>query len=745
MKKTSVLLILILCSSILYLKGQNKGGLPYSFTHSVNAKVPVKQMPVVDNASLNTEEKLEDKRDAFTFGKEFQVDYNTLNSGLWEELPGGDRLWRLGIKSENAYSLNLTFDYFHLPEGGIFYIYTSDKSYILGGYTEKNNLPSGNFPTSLLPGGNIILEYFEPKSARNQGAIHLSCVIHGYKNFYFTKGFYGNSGFCNIDVNCNEGSNASDIKRSVCLILSGSKALCSGTLINNTKKDKTPYVLTAQHCLSYPASSFVFIFGYEADSCNGTSYSRGYSISGSNVVAQGDPSDFALLKLSSIPPPHYHVYYAGWNRLDSADGKVACIHHPSGDVKKISLCNQNVKSSMYEGYPDTHWKVDFWNKGTTEEGSSGSGLFNSENLLIGQLEGGTASCYNPDGYDLFGKFSYSWENKSETTASPKLKDYLDPLNTSVFKLEGMDTDSSEYDRDASLLCINSPVGNVCKMKIKPVFYWMNNGNDTIDEIKVLYTIDSSQKKELIINKKLAFGEIDSVTIDGIDDITEGKHRLKLKILLEGDENSVNDSISTVFNFNRGTSAHWNIKTDYYPSQTSWILKDENGKIIAKSEDSLKFMNVYKDTFCLSEGCYDFIIFDKAGNGLNGRDGYWQGYFYFYLQDKIIASGIQFGYKDSVHFCIDSNVFVSNPENNKNIFNFNVYPNPCVDEIQLRVTPATSCNYELEIYNIEGKKIMDLQNLEDGSRINVSNLPQGIYLVRLRDFSQSHTSKFVKIN
>ena len=44
-----------------------------------------------------------------------------------------------------------------------------------------------------------------------------------------------------------------------------------------------------------------------------------------------------------------------------------------------------------------------WSKGTTEGGSSGSGLIRSNGYLIGVLTGGSASCSNQTGSDYFGR------------------------------------------------------------------------------------------------------------------------------------------------------------------------------------------------------------------------------------------------------------------------------------------------------------------------------------------------------
>jgi hypothetical protein len=84
-----------------------------------------------------------------------------------------------------------------------------------------------------------------------------------------------------------------------------------------------------------------------------------------------------------------------------------CIHHPKGDIKKISKWEKAI--SLQADY----WKVKY-SKGSTEGGSSGSPLFNRTGYVVGQLSHGNASCSNTgtglfDGHDFFGCFHRSWE------------------------------------------------------------------------------------------------------------------------------------------------------------------------------------------------------------------------------------------------------------------------------------------------------------------------------------------------
>jgi hypothetical protein len=456
MKKSveiTILISLFLLAGVSLSAQVSHGGKPHSFQKNNHLQsLFFEKLPYQDNQILlEKEENIVEKETGFQFGEEIKVNYTLENSGIWDTLVDGSRLWRLGIYSANAYSLNLLFDSFHIPSGSNLFIYTEDKSFVMGSFTEKNNNQWGNFATSLFPGDKIILEYYEPVQNKGLGIINLSTIVHGYKDFFFKKGTYGTAaGSCHININCSQGNNYQDVKRAVALILDGSRAHCSGTLVNNTAQDGIPYFLTARHCIHYDGryynpSYFVFVFNYESSDCEGengkTSY---YSYNGATLMASHMHSDFALLLMNDIPQAEAMPYYAGWDRRNIAVASTVGIHHPNGDIKKISTSNGLLESKKWyddsSSYPNnTHWEV-VWDKGSTEGGSSGSGLFNVLQQITGQLQGGFAKCSGsqPNGEaDYYGKFSYSWTN-GNSSDSNRLDYWLDPLNTGIEVLHGYD-------------------------------------------------------------------------------------------------------------------------------------------------------------------------------------------------------------------------------------------------------------------------------------------------------------------
>jgi len=278
---------------------------------TVDASVKLREITSIKTFNLPTltvqellAEDVKDRADGvpFRFGHIFDVSLNMENSGEWVELPDG-RVWSLKISSTAAHSINLVFDSFFLPKGSRLYLYNSDKNVLQGPITYEHNTHSGQFATDLIPGAEIILEYFEPLGIDGKGVISISKAVHGYINLFSntSKGF-GSSESCNIDINCPQGEDWEAESNAVAMIIVGSNRICSGALVNNACQDFIPYFLTANHCIEYQnVGNWLFRFGYKSPACGGGDGYSYHSYYGSTLRANAEVSDFALLELKQRP------------------------------------------------------------------------------------------------------------------------------------------------------------------------------------------------------------------------------------------------------------------------------------------------------------------------------------------------------------------------------------------------------------------------------------------------------------
>ncbi|MGZ4034078.1 MAG: T9SS type A sorting domain-containing protein [Bacteroidia bacterium] len=450
MKK--VLLYTLFFSSVVFIQKESKaqysiGGTPYSFSNKAIDKqsINVAAMPSFDLAAMQAEDAINDQsKGPFRFGYNHMVNLNMDNSGTWTSLANGDRIWQLNIKSAGAQTINLAMDDFFMPDGAKLFIYNEDKSFVMGAFTKLNNQEDKNFATDLIPGESIILEYYEPAAVSKKGKINIFRVTHGYRGVEdYVKSFAG-AGSCQINVNCSLGTNWQTEKRAVVCLVSGGSEFCSGALVNDVPNDGKPYILTANHCGSSGFGTWVFRFNWEAPGCAnpGTSPSTAQSLTGGVQRAFSANSDFSLVEItgglsSGTVPASYNPFFAGWSNIDVPADSVWGIHHPSGDIKKISHAANAVTSDTWSGTPaNSHWKIGTWTQACTEPGSSGSPLFDQNHRIVGQLHGGPSACgAAPSSMnDFYGKFAMSWLGGG--TAGTQLKAWLDPANTGATTNDG---------------------------------------------------------------------------------------------------------------------------------------------------------------------------------------------------------------------------------------------------------------------------------------------------------------------
>jgi len=251
---------------------------------------------------------------------------------------------------------------------------------------------------------------------------------------------FGSSFACHSNINCDEGEALVDVKRSVMrirMVAEEGVALCTGTLLNNTSGDRTPYVLTAYHCLRPPEGTITplfdmwfFDFNYESFSCaNPEEEPFPFQIQGAERLSEWEDTDMMLLRITEDIPMDANVHYAGWNRDEEhLPDTTYLIHHPLGDIKKLSIDldtalvhDRRIGWNNGANSPQFSHIINDFDDSTYEPGSSGAAIFDTEGRVLGQLHGGPVS-------DEFCSIGIGYS----------LSDWLDPLGLGFEAVDGLD-------------------------------------------------------------------------------------------------------------------------------------------------------------------------------------------------------------------------------------------------------------------------------------------------------------------
>jgi len=326
-------------------------------------------------------------------------------------------------------------------------------------FTHSDNEQHGQLWTPLIKHDQVLIVLDIPKSESQNYELQLTSVNHQFREINNSKiSKIGNdtSGSCNVDVVCSASQSGvgplidfyRDQIRSVgAYTLQGLDA-CTGTLINNTAQDNRPFFLTAEHCgiTVANAPSVVVFWNFENSTCRIPGSSASGSVadgsltqfnSGAIFRAANANSDVCLIELDDDVDQSVNPFYAGWDRSGAAPSIAVGIHHPAVAEKRISFeLDQTAITDVGGGAGTGFIQVSDWDFGTTEGGSSGSALFDENGNIVGQLFGGNAACGN-NASDWYGRFAVSWGFGS--SAATRLRDWLDPTNSNVTSLEGINS------------------------------------------------------------------------------------------------------------------------------------------------------------------------------------------------------------------------------------------------------------------------------------------------------------------
>jgi len=395
------------------------------------------------------------QNEPYRFAKLLATDLTPENSGVWSSTEGSV-IWKLEIRATQAKSISLTFQGFSIPEGAELYLITGEKE-LLYGPISAENFPQGEaaVATEVLEADRLIVYYSEPKNPSGQRNIRIKEVGYGYR------GGGGSSLSCNVDITANEGDCFRIEQRAVAkLLTNNSTALCTGTILNNTNSDNNlrSFVLTANHCTvtSTGANINFNTLGVRFSDWSGNNQFGWVTFVGvQQRVATGAISDCSLLELNQNPTASRNLFYLGWSRNAAPPASSTVLHHPAGDVMKISHDDQasitNPTALAFGAFhlpASSAWRFNSGQAGdfgVLEGGSSGSAMLNPEHRIVGQFKGGLLpnNCNNISGDLWFGRFDVSWG--TGVTVATRLRDWLDPTNTNAqqenaaFRLSGNGT------------------------------------------------------------------------------------------------------------------------------------------------------------------------------------------------------------------------------------------------------------------------------------------------------------------
>ena len=695
-------------SSTIFLGKENVFSIYPQFS-DVLTKVPEIIMPEFDPNNLLKEDESNRKLNTpFRFGKAFDDNYS-LDDGKWINNEK-EAVWALKVTSIGAYSINFIFKDLSLSSGSELYIFSADGSMVYGPVTSRQNL-SGNelFLTDIIKGESVILLIQCPFEEQEKNKLSISRIVHGYKNIYSSNTLSKSSGNCQQDVACYpDWKTESD---GIAFILLNGTNVCSGSLINNTAQDFRALILTAFHCVDTDQNgslnatelnnvgNWAFKFHYRNSSCNGQ-LATSITYNQDNLLTYSTVSDVALLELKNNSPLIGScLTFLGWDRRQNTPSSTVGIHHPSGDLMKISFDNgQPAKTAKGLETPGNYWRV-MWDIGTTEPYSSGSPLFDQNKRIVGQLAGGNSFCGGTDLRDWYGAFDVSYSN----VLSPYLGS-ANYINSIRYQISGPGVVCSA---NANFTLLNPPAGSTITWTASNVTPSSGSGAtasvhsacQVSVESNIIFTISNScicTGQTTVSKTYLSAGPSpNDVTLDVYK--SNGQHARKAGIFLL----CPNSTYYLYVNNNSSTCS---------TSQYNWTLPPSltrnysSGNMISVNTNANPGGNVivYATTCCSDCGSNVRILSDYVGKETSC------GYSYM--------------------------IFAPNPANTETVLELKT------DNSDDLVNSTEEWTFEL--YNSQSTLMSKVNNLMDNKfNITTSSLKEGTYYVRVLFKDRTLTGKF----
>ncbi|MHC1706197.1 MAG: T9SS type A sorting domain-containing protein [Bacteroidales bacterium] len=292
--------------------------------------------------------------------------------------------------------------------------------------------------------------------------------------------------------------------------------------------------------------------------------------------------------------------------------------------------------------------------------------------------------------------------------------------------------------NVSPVSIDQPGSISCGNLITPKTTIRNMGGIPVTSVEINYSINNNNFQTYVWTGHLNYLDQTTVSLPSIafNPLAQNNNIVVFTHNPNGSLDSIpgNDTIQKVFQpaYTAGTPVTIEIRTDQYPSETTWKLINSARNIVASGGPYTQANTIETRTINFLNGeCYEFIINDQFGDGIccNYGNGFYK------LKDHngvVFAQGGSFGQEEVTPFMVDINLGVPEPELS---CDFQVFPNPFDNTATISLYLPRDMNVTLMVMNEVGQFVYmkDKVLLKSGNHtfdLNGETWTPGIYFVKI---------------
>lgn len=287
----------------------------------------------------------------------------------------------------------------------------------------------------------------------------------------------------------------------------------------------------------------------------------------------------------------------------------------------------------------------------------------------------------------------------------------------------------------------------------PIIKIKNTGSTALTALSIQYQLVGGQSATYNWTGNLAFLKEEIIDLGSNPSVFSGNESNVFSVKLvsingqSSDENAFNNTYKTEFVHVKSYPSKFRVyfQTNNAASasngqynETSWKITDASGTVVASRENNAN-NKLYIDTLDLPAGCYTFEMNDEKCDGISWwyypnypvNPGSGQIRFIKETTQGALKSfngdfGCQLKEKFTVGYVLDVE------ELDKSLQNFELYPNPASENIQLVFSKQYDKKINFQISDVSGKIIKSDNFEQDNSSIHVietKELKDGVYFIR----------------
>jgi hypothetical protein len=396
---------------------------------------------------------------------------SSVGQGRWASA-GATSTWTYNVRVPTAVSLSF-HAHLALPPSATLQVHAGT---VTSGYTAKD-ISRGGLWSRPLPGDSQQIRITVNTAEAPQVQLRIDSVQAGYRalgggvadhpRYQKLMAAQATEPACAQNYMCYANAANQGPAQATVAVLVANQTQCTGTLLNNTRGDGIPYVLTARHCQTDklgggdPGAAESVVIYWDATTACGQALESIYydNTTQSGATTMVEQQDAWLIKLD-VPPVASDAFYAGWDASGTPFSGGYSIHHALGNDRQYvswygaAVLQHLSAASLQVGYNSTYWGV-MNQLGAVGGGSSGGALFDPNNNVVGSgtlanLPNGAGSpgvcpatsLVAPSSSNVAAQYTAlaavwtSTADSTSTTGNVTLQSVLDPDNTGQTVLAG---------------------------------------------------------------------------------------------------------------------------------------------------------------------------------------------------------------------------------------------------------------------------------------------------------------------